>query len=145
MQMKPADLGEGKVVKSAKAKSAIAAAAAITAAAEANNNFGERKTLGIRRRAGAVKALYDHEAEGAIVLWDPDNDHVEEELKITTDRPQKKGKSLAEILGIKKEEKKLVHVVVDPVLAKVLRPHQVEGVRFLYQCTTGQVHPEANG
>lgn len=121
-------------------------AAAMAAATEAaNSDFGERKTLGIRRRAGNLRALYDHTAEGAIVLWDPDNDHVEEELKITTDRPQKKGKTLAEILGIKKEEKKMVHVVVDPVLGKVLRPHQVEGVRFLYRCTTGQVHPEANG
>jgi len=30
-----------------------------------------------------------------------------------------------------------VHVVVDPVLSKVLRPHQREGVRFLYECVTG--------
>ncbi|CAO3611092.1 unnamed protein product [Mucor hiemalis] len=133
----------GKMVKPKKPNNN---AAAIAAAAEAaNSDFGERKTLGIRRRAGNLRALYDHTAEGAIILWDPDNDHVEEELKITTDRPQKKGKTLAEILGIKKEEKKMVHVVVDPVLGKVLRPHQVEGVQFLYRCTTGQVHPEANG
>ncbi|KAI0217206.1 DNA-dependent ATPase protein rad54 [Massospora cicadina] len=29
-------------------------------------------------------------------------------------------------------------VVVDPKLAKVLRPHQVEGVKFLYNCVTGR-------
>ncbi|KAI7894798.1 P-loop containing nucleoside triphosphate hydrolase protein [Mucor mucedo] len=129
-----------------KTASLKAAANAIKEAAEADSNFGERKTLGIRRRPGSMRALYDHTAEDAIVLWDPDRDHVEpEEIKISTDKPKPKGKSLAEILGLKKEEKKLVHVVVDPVLTRVLRPHQVEGVKFLYQCTTGQVHPEAMG
>lgn len=148
MQIKPPtttkkDTSTDLALKPKKPNNNAAAMAAATEAA--NSDFGERKTLGIRRRVGQLRALYDHTAEGAIVLWDPDNDHVEEELKITTDRPQKKGKTLAEILGIKKEEKKMVHVVVDPVLGKVLRPHQVEGVRFLYRCTTGQVHPEANG
>lgn len=31
-----------------------------------------------------------------------------------------------------------VHVVVDPMLCKVLRPHQIEGVRFLWDCVTGR-------
>lgn len=110
-----------------------------------HNSFGERKTLGIRRRAGhMMRALYDHTAEGAIVLWDPDNQPIPEEIKITVDQPKKK-KSLADILGLKKEERKLGHVVVDPTLSKVLRPHQVEGVKFLYNCTTGKVYPEAYG
>lgn len=30
-----------------------------------------------------------------------------------------------------------VDVVVDPILGKRLRPHQIEGVQFLYDCTTG--------
>ncbi|KAL6942233.1 hypothetical protein ACO0QE_003401 [Hanseniaspora vineae] len=32
-----------------------------------------------------------------------------------------------------------VPVVIDPKLSKILRPHQVEGVRFLYRCVTGLV------
>lgn len=134
--------GRANTTTKTKAASAIAAASS-----SSSGNFGERKTLGLRSRLCTLKrALYDHTAPDAVVLWDPDQAHVEEEeLKITTDKPKKKGKSLAEILGLKKEEKKLVHVVVDPVLGKVLRPHQVEGVKFLYKCTTGQVYPDAYG
>ncbi|XP_076440944.1 DNA repair and recombination protein RAD54-like isoform X2 [Babylonia areolata] len=36
------------------------------------------------------------------------------------------------------QSKLLVHVVVDPMLSKVLRPHQREGVKFMYDCVTGQ-------
>ncbi|KAG1057122.1 hypothetical protein G6F46_002799 [Rhizopus delemar] len=115
-------------------------------AATFSSDIGSRKSLGMRKRAGhLMRALYDHTAEDAVVLWDPDKDYVQEELKITTDKPKPKQKSLADILGLKKEEKKLGHVVVDPVLGRVLRPHQVEGVKFLYQCTTGKVHPDAAG
>ncbi|KAG0185856.1 DNA-dependent ATPase protein rad54 [Apophysomyces sp. BC1034] len=110
--------------------------------------FGPRRTLGIRRKPATARALYDHTAEDAFVLWDPDVDKEnegskeEEPAKETTKRS---GKSLADILGLKKAEKKLTHVVVDPVLAKILRPHQVEGVKFLFRCTTGKVDPDAFG
>jgi len=30
-----------------------------------------------------------------------------------------------------------VAVVVDPILSRVLRPHQREGVQFMYDCVTG--------
>ncbi|KAJ3025721.1 UNVERIFIED_CONTAM: DNA-dependent ATPase protein rad54 [Siphonaria sp. JEL0065] len=38
-----------------------------------------------------------------------------------------------------------VHVVIDPILAKVLRKHQVEGVKFLYDCLTGIKKEDAFG
>jgi hypothetical protein len=31
-----------------------------------------------------------------------------------------------------------LHVVVDPSLARILRPHQREGVKFMWDCVTGQ-------
>jgi len=30
-----------------------------------------------------------------------------------------------------------IDVVIDPILTKHLRPHQQEGVRFLYECVMG--------
>jgi DNA repair and recombination protein RAD54 and RAD54-like protein len=57
---------------------------------------------------------------------------MEEEKKVES----KVHKSLAEILGIPKRgqvvEQKKVAVVIDPKLAKVLRPHQIEGVKVPY-------------
>lgn len=100
-------------------------------------------TLGMRRGATfIVKPLHDPSGEFAIVLYDPtvddkpevkpegeDGNGVEEE-KPKLDVPIMH-KSLADILGIKKkvEERPKVPVVIDPKLAKVLRPHQVEGVK----------------
>lgn len=59
-------------------------------------------------------------------------------------------KSLNEILGINPDEdptKKFpnVPVVIDPKLAKILRPHQISGVKFLYRCTAGLVNAKAMG
>jgi len=58
-------------------------------------------------------------------------------------------RSLAAILGIPKRgeqvEQPKVAVVIDPKIAKVLRPHQIEGVKFLYRATTGKIHDGAFG
>lgn len=67
---------------------------------------------------------------------------------------QRSQKSIAEILGLdssdgsnsaKKKKYPNVPVVIDPRLSKVLRPHQVEGVKFLYKCCTGRIVPRAYG
>lgn len=55
-----------------------------------------------------------------------------------------RNKTLSELLSSESKEEETkkfanVPVVIDPRLAKILRPHQVEGVRFLYRCVTGLV------
>ncbi|KAI8885783.1 hypothetical protein K501DRAFT_245220 [Backusella circina FSU 941] len=102
-----------------------------------------RRTLGLRKRQGfLMRSLYDHTAQGAIILWDPDQHPVEVTVQVEI---KKKKKSISDMLGLEKQKSTLVHVTVDPVLSGVLRPHQVEGVKFLYNCTTGKVDPEAFG
>jgi DNA repair and recombination protein RAD54 and RAD54-like protein len=114
-------------------------------------------SLGMRRGLPFVnKPLHDPSGEFAIVLYDPTIDEKpgpdaaekpKEEEKPKLDEPLMH-KSLNEILGIRKEvegERPNVPVVIDPRLAKVLRPHQVEGVKFLYRCTTGMIDEKAKG
>ncbi|KAK6540324.1 DNA-dependent ATPase protein rad54 [Orbilia ellipsospora] len=118
--------------------------------------------LGMRRGANFVpKALHDPTGEFAIVLYDPTiDDKKEEEVVESSSVPdvpeegaekavmKKPNKSLNEILGIKKQDTSdipRVAVVIDPRLAKVLRPHQIEGVKFLYRATTGLIDSKAHG
>ncbi|KAJ2524953.1 DNA-dependent ATPase protein rad54 [Coemansia sp. RSA 2049] len=57
-------------------------------------------------------------------------------------------KSLKSLLGAggdSRLEQQQVAVVVDPALGRKLRPHQVEGVKFLYGCVTGQVYRDSLG
>ena len=106
-----------------------------------NDQTRPAPTLGIRRGAAFMaKPLYDPCGDFAIVLFDPTVDqrrplpasaetHTSERSQLTVPLMHK---SLAEILGIKKEvdkERPKVPVVIDPKLARVLRPHQVEGVK----------------
>ncbi len=122
------------------------------------NPFRPAPTLGMRKGAVFVaKPLHDPSGEFAIVLFDPTIDDkpttIEEEVKQSQDENIPKldvpimHRSLADILGLKKEveEHPKVPVVIDPRLAKVLRPHQVEGVKFLYRCVTGLIDTKANG
>lgn len=100
--------------------------------------------LGLRQGAVFVaKPLHDPSGEFAIVLYDPTVDdkpdpkddaaseEKKEEPKEKLDEPIMH-KSLADILGLKKkvvEDRPRVPVVIDPRLSKVLRPHQIEGVK----------------
>jgi DNA repair and recombination protein RAD54 and RAD54-like protein len=115
-------------------------------------------TLGMRRGATfVVKPLHDPSGEFAIVLYDPTIDEKPkpkpedakpgEDARVKLDTPLIH-RTLADILGIKKEvegERPKVPVVIDPRLSKVLRPHQVQGVKFMYKCTTGQIDENARG
>ncbi|EPE03378.1 dna repair and recombination protein rad54 [Ophiostoma piceae UAMH 11346] len=117
--------------------------------------------LGMRQgRAFVAKPLHDPAGEFAIVLYDPTIDDKPKE-KTPEDIAAEKAKaeeakseeslvhkSLADILGIRKQvqvEHPRVPVVIDPRLARILRPHQIEGVKFMYRCTTGMIDEKANG
>ena len=97
-------------------------------------------------RQGAVfiaKPLHDPGGEFAIVLYDPtvddklDTSKEAEKTDAEEDKPKLDvpimHRSLADILGLKKQvdDRPKIPVVIDPRLAKVLRPHQVEGVKVL--------------
>ncbi|NP_001154953.1 RAD54-like isoform X1 [Nasonia vitripennis] len=83
------------------------------------------RTLGFRF-AGPRRALHDPDEPNALVVYAPPEMSEHESLKVD-------------------ETKKLVHVVVDPLLCNVLRPHQREGVKFMYECVTGKRIEEAYG
>ena len=125
----------------------------------AYNAFRPAPLLGMRQgRVFVARPLHDPSGDFAIVLYDPTVDdkpipkeevvpRMSQEEKNTLDEPLVH-KSLADILGLKRkveDERPRVPVVIDPRLAKVLRPHQVEGVKFLYRAATGLIDPKANG
>jgi len=74
--------------------------------------------LGIKRK-GPRRALHDPYEEDALVLYSPPELTAHEKLTVDLESQE-------------------VHVVVDPILGKILRPHQREGVKFLYDCVTGE-------
>nr|CAH8872998.1 unnamed protein product [Trichobilharzia regenti] len=85
----------------------------------------DSRALGVRRSTSRV-ALHDPFEEGALVLYSPPEVTAHDALK-------------------QESTKQLVHVVVDPMLSKILRPHQREGVKFMYDCVTGVQIPENHG
>lgn len=77
-------------------------------------------------------------ADHAIVLWDPtvhDKPKVNavedaaEAKKIENRGPHKSLKEILKIPDRKQQAEVKVPVVIDPRLSKVLRPHQIEGVK----------------
>jgi len=73
--------------------------------------------LGVKRQQ-IRKSLHDPFEENALVLFEPPEYSAHDLMKMD-------------------KTKIPVHVVVDPRLSKILRPHQREGVKFLYDCVTG--------
>ncbi|KAK2467800.1 hypothetical protein APHAL10511_000095 [Amanita phalloides] len=70
------------------------------------------------------KPLHDPHARGAIVMKTP--------LYHQQGRATERGLSL-------------VHVVLDPILANRMRPHQIEGVKFMYESVMGLRKHEGHG
>ncbi|KAI0790697.1 P-loop containing nucleoside triphosphate hydrolase protein [Abortiporus biennis] len=73
----------------------------------------------VKPKPKTIGPLYDPLAEGALVMKEP-----------SEEQSKKQNKRNAPI----------VPVVIDPVLARHLRPHQVEGVKFMYECVMGLRH-----
>jgi len=101
-------------------------------------------SLGTRRHPTlAPRPLHDPMADHAIVLYDPtiddrpapkDMDEALRNIELARKEAEARGphKSLKTILGIQDPTKKAdvkVPVVIDPILSKKLRPHQIEGVK----------------
>ncbi|XP_015782162.1 DNA repair and recombination protein RAD54-like [Tetranychus urticae] len=76
------------------------------------------KSLGIRR-SGVKRPLHDPFADNALILYEPPEYSEHDKLSLKPDDIE-------------------VHVVVDPVLGRILRPHQREGVKFMFDCVTGK-------
>jgi len=86
---------------------------------------GYGRSLGVRR-SGGRQPLHDPLEEGALVLFSPPELSEHEKLKVDSLHLQ-------------------VAVVVDPLLCRVLRPHQREGVKFMYDCVEGTRIENYNG
>ena len=76
---------------------------------------GSYRSLGVKL-SGPRRPLHDPTSPNALILFEPPPITKHDSLK----NPDYK-----------------VHVVVDPVLTNVLRPHQREGVKFMWDCVTG--------
>ncbi|TFK54023.1 hypothetical protein OE88DRAFT_1654480 [Heliocybe sulcata] len=68
--------------------------------------------------------LHDPEGEGALVMKAPTPEHIAK---------------------FNKRNLPIVPVVIDPVLGRRLRPHQKEGVKFMYECVMGLRKHEGQG
>lgn len=112
-----------------------------------------RASLGVRPPVKIIpRPLHDPMEDHAIVLYDPtiddretDEERKEREKEEAKEREMKLAqeksaglynphKSLKSLLGESGDKTKIekVPVVIDPRLAKVLRPHQVEGVKVCF-------------
>ena len=87
--------------------------------------FFSGKPLGARS-GGIRRPLYDPEDPHALIFYAPP--------------------FLTETQKLKVDMSKIpVHVLLDPRLSRVLRPHQRAGVKFLYDCVTGKAIEGYNG
>ncbi|KOC60978.1 DNA repair and recombination protein RAD54-like [Habropoda laboriosa] len=83
------------------------------------------RALGIRL-SGPRRPLHDPDEANALIVYSPPELSEHDKLKLDL-------------------SKQLVHVVVDPMLCNILRPHQREGVKFMYECVTGKRTENAYG
>lgn len=80
--------------------------------------------LSVNKKQNPLEPRYDPEAPGAVVMKRPSKSHATK---------------------YNKKNLPIVDVVVDPILGSLLRPHQREGVKFMYECVMGMKKVEATG
>jgi DNA repair and recombination protein RAD54B len=80
--------------------------------------------LSVGKKADPSEPRYNPNTPGAIVMKRPSKSHAAK---------------------FNKRNLPIVDVVVDPVLGALLRPHQREGVKFMYECVMGMKRVEATG
>ncbi|KAJ2746718.1 DNA-dependent ATPase protein rad54 [Coemansia sp. BCRC 34301] len=131
------------------------------------------RSLGVRRRVAVARGpRYNPDTEDAVVLYRPLEPGEKERTPPVAGTSSVPGltrspsstsstsstaasvlakplsKSLKSLLGIGGEgeaEQKQVAVVVDPALGRKLRPHQIDGVKFMYNCVMGRIYQNAHG
>jgi hypothetical protein len=96
---------------------------------------------GADRKPVVRQSRHDPTAPGALVLPRPDAELLKRFGSTYVPWPLGEKQSLSQPTtqrprGYCRPEQ-VVDVVVDPYLASVLRPHQREGVRFMYECVMG--------
>lgn len=96
------------------------------------DTHGSNRCLGLKRSI-VHRPLHDPYACNALVLWSPPESPVK---SLALSNSHSRGVMIG---GSSKPQTQpvAVHVVVDPVVGNILRPHQREGVRFMYDCVTG--------
>ncbi|KAJ2026457.1 DNA-dependent ATPase protein rad54 [Coemansia sp. IMI 209128] len=132
---------------------------------------GGGRSLGVRRRVAVARGpRYNPDIEDAVVLYRPPEPGEKEytppvagSTPALTRSPSSASssssaaaslkpvkKSLKALLGIGggeegEAEHTKVPVVVDPTLGRKLRPHQIDGVKFMYNCVMGRIYQNAHG
>ena len=84
---------------------------------------------------------HDPTAEGAIVMMEPGPEyHKKYNKRYDIELPACEQK-----LTFSFRSAPVVPVVIDPVLGRKLRPHQIEGVKFMYECVMGMRGHDGKG
>ncbi|KAH8119362.1 P-loop containing nucleoside triphosphate hydrolase protein [Phellopilus nigrolimitatus] len=105
---------------------------AYTSAVSTNSDSAHKKFVApvsfygkpVQEQAKASEPLHSPNSEGAVVMKEPTKEH------------QKK---------FNLKNRPMVPVVIDPILTRHLRPHQKEGVKFMYECVMGLGKHEGQG
>ena len=87
---------------------------------------------------------HDPDADGAVVMKEPGEEYHKKHNKRYVSNPLATHPDELSFGDIYRHQP-VVSVVIDPILARKLRPHQVEGVKFMYECVMGMRGHDGKG